>query len=88
MNQMDHKIRALKGQGVTNMCKVKSHSGNPWNEAADSLALCASRKKVSEPDVKRRKRRWRSGMNSMFEAHGAQTASSNPLIAIFPAASL
>ena len=25
---------------------------------------------------------------SKFEAHGAQTASSNPLIAIFPAASL
>ena len=27
------------------------------------------------------KRRWRSGKNSKFEAHGAQTASSNPLIA-------
>ena len=34
------------------------------------------------------KRRWRSGKNSRFEAHGAQTASLNPLIAIFPAASL
>ena len=33
-------------------------------------------------------RRWRSGKNSKFEAHGAQTASSNPLIAISPAASL
>ena len=27
--------------------------------------------------------RWRSGKNSKFEAHGAQAASSNPLIAIF-----
>ena len=32
--------------------------------------------------------RWRSGKNSKFEAHGTQTASSNPLIAIFLATSL